>query len=168
MIQFLIEQMVATRRYTIQVLEHTDRRRWYEMPIGVNGPATHIAWHVGHLVFAEYAQFIQRIFGETPADESLIPKTRYVQVFAKGSTPSSDPALYPPIAEVLEHFHSLHEHCRRRLAEFPEKLLSEPVLQPHQIAVTRLDMAMWWIKHEMLHTGQIALIRRLLGEQPWR
>lgn len=165
---FLADQMLSTRRYTLQVLEHTDRQRWFQMPMGQEGPVTHIAWHIGHLVFAKYAQFILRIFGERPEDQKLIPKERYFAVFAKGTAPAADQSIYPPIDEVLQYFHSIHEHCVTRLAAFPDERLDEPLVQPHQIAVTKLDMAMWSIKHEMLHTGQMALVRRLLGEKPWR
>ena len=78
---FLLEQISATRRYTLQVLDHTDKRLWFQMPVGKEGPTTHIAWQVGHLVFAQYAHFVQRICGETPADELQIPWIFYWNTF---------------------------------------------------------------------------------------
>jgi len=165
-IDFFAQQMLATREYTLRVLEHTDRGRWYESPAGP--VTTHIAWHVGHLAFAEYAQFMLMICGETPADIAAFPKDRYFSLFAKGTSARAQRELYPSPEELLADLASLHVHCIAKLRSFPEEQFETATLRPHQIARTRFDMAMWWIKHEMLHVGHIAMLRRLMGEAPWR
>ena len=38
----------------------------------------------------------------------------------------------------------------------------------HPIARTKYELARWNAQHEMLHIGQIGVIRRLLGMGPWR
>ncbi len=164
-VQFIVEQMTVTRQYSLAVLQHTDRARWFEMP---GGAGTHIAWHVGHLVFAQYAHFAVMICPETPADREIIPRDRYFSLFAKGTTPQANAQLYPSADEIFGAFNCAHEHFTRKASTLDESTLDLPTLRPHQIARTRWDMALWWMKHEMLHTGQIALLRRMLGESPWR
>ena len=44
----------------------------------------------------------------------------------------------------------------------------EPVEAPFAVEATRLGSLLFCSHHEMLHAGQLGLIRRLLGKQPIR
>jgi len=164
-IPFILGQLDSTRAYTLAVLEHTPRELWLRSPPQVS---THVLWHLGHLAFAQYSHFVMLIMGETTADVEVFPKERYLTLFAKGTVPDTTLQVYPAIDEVLADLAGLHAHVCARFAEFPAVDLERPTLRPHPLAKTRFDMAMWWIKHEGIHTGQIALLRRMLGCAPWR
>lgn len=80
--------------------------------------------------------------------------------------PSPDEASYPPLAEITATFDRVHE---RVLAEGPTYLepdLDLPPLISHPKCQTRGECLEWAAAHEMLHAGQIGLLRRLLGHKP--
>jgi hypothetical protein len=171
-IPFILGQLESTRRYTLAVLGHTPESLWLTPPPAGPGPGpglhTHILWHVGHLGYAQYAHFVLAIMGETASDRAAFPFDRYAALFAKGTQAGEDPGVYPAIPDLLADLARLQAHVAQRLAGFPDEQLDQLTLRPHTLARTRFDMAMWWIKHEALHTGHIALLRRLHGCPPWR
>jgi uncharacterized damage-inducible protein DinB len=44
-----------------------------------------------------------------------------------------------------------------------EAELDQPVPHPHPLANTKFKALLWCANHEMLHAGQIGLLRRQLG-----
>jgi hypothetical protein len=62
----------------------------------------------------------------------------------------------------------VHEQVLRELACLSESELDQPVPDPLPFAKTKLLMLLWWARHEMVHAGQIGLLRRQLGfSQLW-
>ena len=54
----------------------------------------------------------------------------------------------------------------RELPDLDETELDQPVPHPHPFAKTKLLALLWCAHHEMLHAGQIGLLRRHLGYPP--
>jgi hypothetical protein len=54
------------------------------------------------------------------------------------------------------------------LARLPGGVLDETVDNPHPMFSTKLGALMFCPFHEMLHAGQIGLLRRLFGNAPLR
>jgi uncharacterized damage-inducible protein DinB len=50
--------------------------------------------------------------------------------------------------------------------ELEEAEMDQPVLHHHDFAKTKLQALFWCAHHEMLHTGQIGLLRSELGYGP--
>jgi hypothetical protein len=51
---------------------------------------------------------------------------------------------------------------------FTEAHLAEPLDEPYAVYPTKLGAIVFCAHHEMLHAGQIGLLRRLLGKPPIR
>jgi len=100
-----------------------------------------------------------------PADEELI-STAFRQLFGRGSVPSADPAVYPPAADIRSVFDRVHEQLLAEPPSFDLARLDEPCERPHRFANTRLRWLFWCSQHELVHAGQIGLLRRLLGKGP--
>lgn len=164
-IAFLTDQLALTRDYTLKILTHTPRGLWPAMP---DGAATHVTWQVGHLVMAQYAHFALMIGTETEADRAAVDFSRYATLFGKGTNPSLDTAIYPSPDQLLQDLEQTDSVARRQLESIADATLDLPTHRPHQVARNRWEMALWWTRHEMLHVGQIALLRRLHGLDPWR
>ena len=47
-----------------------------------------------------------------------------------------------------------------------ESLIDLPPHKPHRLFHTRLGSLLWCSRHEMVHAGQIALLRRMIGRKP--
>jgi hypothetical protein len=157
-------QIAAARTYTLSLLEGLDDRDWFGIP--ADSP-THLAWQLGHLAMAEYGLCLFRVRGRRPEDLELMP-SRFRKQFSRGSTPDGDAADYLPPAQIRAVFDRIHEQTLRELAECPPAVLDEPCEEPHVAFPTKLGALFFCAHHEMLHAGQIGLLRRLLGKPPIR
>jgi hypothetical protein len=159
---FVIEQITFARGYTKRLLERTDVEDWFRHP---RGGVSHIAWQVGHLAMAQYRLSLDRIRGRQPHDANLITP-EFIALFGRESTPVFDPVNYPPQEEIQAVFDRVHEQVLRELPGLDEEVLDEPVPGPHTVAKTKYQSLLWCAQHEMVHAGQIGLLRRELGHPP--
>jgi len=157
-----IKQIKSARQYTTELLEQTDPADWFRMPTeGV----THIAWQVGHLALAEYFLLLDRIRGRKPEDAELI-SDQFRALFTRLSEPLRDQSKYPKPLEIRAVFDRVHEQALRELPQIPDEVLDQQVDRPHRIITTKLSSLIWCPHHELVHAGQIGLLRRLLGAKP--
>jgi uncharacterized damage-inducible protein DinB len=157
-----LQQIKFARQYTTELLEQTDHADWFRMPTeGV----THIAWQVGHLALAEYFLLLDRIRGRKAEDADLI-SDQFRALFTRLSEPIRDQSKYPKPAEIRAIFDRVHQQALAELAHVPDDVLDQPVDRPHRVFTTKLGALIWFPQHELLHTGQIALLRRMFGAKP--
>jgi hypothetical protein len=161
-LQLAIEQIVFARNYTLGLLKQTPAGEWFRLP---PGGVSHVAWQVGHLAFAEYRLALWRIRGPQPHDDGLVAP-EFVRLFGAESVPDADPARYPAQDEIRAVLDRVHEQVLRELPGLGEAELDQPVPHPHPFAKTKLLALLWCAHHEMLHAGQIGLLRRQLGHAP--
>lgn len=159
-IQAAIDQICRARKYTEELLNHTDAGVWFRQP---QEGVTHIAWQVGHLAVGQYNLALRRVRGEEPGD-ALFMLPHYVQLFGKGSQPLADAAAYPAAGEIRGFFERVHARVVEELNGLPERVADQPSYPPeHLMFKTKLGALEFCVCHEFLHAGQIALLRRLLG-----
>jgi hypothetical protein len=162
--QLAIEQIVFARNYTLGLLEHTPSADWFWLP---SGGVSHIGWQVGHLAIAEYRMTLWRIRGKQPEDANLLSQ-EHIQIFGYDSVPEADPAKYPSPDAVRAVLDRVHEQTLRELRALDPAAMDQPVVHPHPLAKTKVEALLWCAHHEMLHAGQIGLLRRQLGHPPMR
>lgn len=157
-------QIEFSRAYTLRTLEGLDDDEWYRRPPGCS---THVAWQVGHLAMAEYALTMLRIRGKEPEDQAVIAND-FFKRFKKGSTPG-DPAEAPAPAELREVLGRVHARALAELATRNDaELQVEPLPEPYAVFPDKLGSLFFCASHELVHAGQIGLLRRLLGHPPVR
>ncbi len=156
--------LIGVRRYTLELLHGLSDDDWYRMPAGC---PTHIAWQVGHITYAQMAVALGRTRGLTPEDEQLLPPS-YAELFGKGSTPTNERARYPAAAELRETMNRVNHHVLEQLKAEPEEFFQRPPAVAFLGMKTRGEVIRFCALHEMLHNGQIGLIRRMLGKHPLR
>jgi hypothetical protein len=161
-LQLAIDQIVFARNYTIELLDQTPMTEWFHQP---PSGVSHVGWQVGHLAFAEYRLALWRLRGRQPQGEALFWQ-EFLRLFGLESVPDADPAKYPTQAEIRAVLDRVHEQVLRELAGFGEADMDQPVAHPHPFAQTKLQALLWCAHHEMLHAGQIGLLRRQLGYPP--
>jgi hypothetical protein len=128
---------------------------------------THVAWQVGHLAVSTYNLCLRRLRGRTQEDESLISDA-FIEYFKLGSKPVAGAETYPPIAEIQRVYDAVHAQSLKELAVLNDAELDIPVEQPHPVFKTKLGAIDYAPSHEMIHAGQIALLRRLMGKPALR
>jgi len=159
-----LEQIQFARAYLKTLLEDIDDDAWFWQPAeGI----THIAWQVGHSAVAQHALAMVRVRGEVDEDAALIPAD-FRQAFGKGSTPRAGAENYPPPEQIRATFDRVYQAVVALLPEFTDEQLTVPVSRPHPAFQTKLGALIWCSQHEMLHAGQIGLLRRMMGKSPLR
>jgi hypothetical protein len=159
-LQPALEQIAFARRYTNNLLADIEPADWFWMP--ANG-VTHVAWQVGHLAFAQVRMVLERVRGRRPDGDDLVSED-FLRPFGRNSVPDRDPAKYPSPAEIRAVFDRVHKRVLTDMRDHPEADLDSPLLTPHRLAKTKRDALLWCGQHEMMHAGQIGLLRRLMGK----
>jgi len=161
-LQSALDRIAFARSYTLRFLNDIPPGDWFKMP---SEGVTHVAWQVGHMAYTQYRLTVFRIRGPRPDDERLIPSA-FRAVFLPATQPSPDPALYPPAEVVRATFDRVHTQVMAELADWPDADLDSPITPTHDVAKTKLQVLHWCADHELVHAGQIALLRRLFGQKP--
>jgi hypothetical protein len=159
---FALDQIAFARRYLNSRADLFDADEWFVIPPGTT---THLAWQVGHLTVAEYRLGLERIRGRQSDDNRLIPDEA-LTLFGAGSVAHPDPARYPAIADLRATLNRVHDAVLTLSATLTEADLDAQPLKPHPLFNTKYGSLCWMSHHEMLHIGQIGMIRRMLGHAP--
>lgn len=158
------KQIEFARRYTRSLIEDVEEELWFTIPAGC---VTHVAWQVGHLAMAQYGLCLFRIRGRRSEDAELM-SSAFRKKYFKGTTPDADPAKNPAVNEIRTVFDRVYEQALDEMAGYDETDLKEPIDEPYAAFSTKLGGLLFCSHHEMMHAGQIGLLRRLLGKSPVR
>ena len=155
-----LDQIALTRRYLLERLDTVPVADWFAMPGGV----THVAWQVGHLASSQYRLCLERLRPRTLADEALIPD-EFLKMFGREALPAAVTGYTPE--QIRAVFDRVYARVMEELPAYPDADLDlPPLLKPHPLFSTRIAGLRYAPLHEMIHCGQIALLRRLLGQPP--
>ena len=152
------------RNYSLILLADLDDDDWFWTPENFT---THIAWQVGHLAMSEYGLTLFRQRGRQDVDSQLM-SGKFRKLFMRGTEPKQERESYPAPNEICQVLDRVHEQMRAEIAGFDGECLDDPVDAPHSAFATRYGALLFAGDHEMLHAGQIGLLRRLMGKPPLR
>ncbi len=155
-----LAQIDFARQYTLARVETIDLSDWFTIP---SGCVSHLAWQVGHIAMAKYRICLERLRPRTTEDEQLIPDD-FLKTFARESAP--DTVIGFNASQIRAIYDSVHARVLAELPECPETDLDLAPLIPHPLFKTRMAGLVYAPLHEMIHCGQIAIIRRMLGYDP--
>lgn len=156
-----VRQIEFARSYSLRLIDNTPETDWFAMPGGVS----HVGWQVGHLAMAEYRLCLERTRGVRPEDEAVMPAA-FLALFVRDTVPDPDASVYPSPGELRNALDRVHRQVLAELPALAEMGLSAPPMVSHSIARTKQELFWWCGRHEMLHAGQIGLLRRQLGHKP--
>lgn len=163
-LEIALKQINFARECTLSLLEDVGEDEWFMMP---EPGVTHVAWQVAHLAVAEYGLCLFRLRGRHADDVKLMPSP-FRKKYSKGTEPDPDPSQNSSPAEIRQVFDSIHERVQTELAEVTDADLTGEIDRPYSVEATQLGGLYFCAAHEMMHAGQIGLIRRLLGKKPIR
>ena len=127
----------------------------------VHPAANHALWFAGHIGVVDNSMI--RMLAPDRADK----RAEYQEKFGMGSTPSANPEDYPPVAEVLDYM----RERRQTLVEILDSLSDGDFDKPTPKGApdflpdvgSVFQLVAW---HEGLHSGQVTVARRALGNKP--
>jgi DinB superfamily len=159
-----IDHLRRSRVYTRQFLPDLTPDEWFWSPPQYS---THIAWQVGHIAVAQYNLCLRRLRGRT-ADDAALLSDAFIDAFKLGSKPVATAKSNPPLEEIQRVFHAVHHQVLTELPLVDNAELDTPVDPPHPAFKTKLGAIEYSPQHELVHAGQIAMLRRLMGKPPLR
>ena len=163
-LELAIQQIRFARDYTLSLINDIDEDDWFRQP---TDGVSHLAWQVGHLAMAMYGLCLFRIRGRAEIDLELMSSS-FRKKFSKGTTPDPDPARNPTPEEIRTVFDRIFEQTMLELPCVTDQTLDDPIELPYAAFPNKFGGLLLCSHHEMLHAGQIGLLRRLLGKQPVR
>jgi hypothetical protein len=159
LVQRLLAQLRVVRETAEQMLK--DFKTPDEWTHQVAPGANHALWFAGHMATCD--NWLIQLVDPKRAK----PMEDWDPVFSMGSRPTSNPADYPPVAEVLE---AMRER-RATLVEVllgmsPDELSAPPPEGMPDFVTDMASLAEGAIWHEAMHLGQVSVARRALGHAP--
>jgi hypothetical protein len=155
-----LAQIDFVRGYNLERIETIPLSEWFTIP---PGGVSHVAWQVGHLTMAQYRLCLERLRPRTAEDESLVPDA-FLKMFGRESKPADIVGI--TAEELRALFDRVHARVMTEMPSYPDADLDLPALKPHPLFTTRIESLRYAPFHEALHCGQIAIIRRMLGQKP--
>ena len=157
-------QIASARQYMLGNLEGLSDEQWFWMP---ESGISHVAWQVGHLAMAQYGLTLFRQRGRADVDTKLM-SGKFRKRFMKGTTPASDSTDHPQPKQILEVLERVNQQMLLEFETFNDSQLDEPMEEPYSGFPTKYGSLLFCSNHEMLHAGQIGMLRRLMGKDPIR
>lgn len=163
-LELAIGQIRFAREYTHSLIADLEPSDWFRQPAeGVS----HLAWQLGHLAMAQYGLCLFRMRGRADVDQDLM-SSAFRKKFSKGTTPDPDPTKNPSPDDIRSVFDRVYEQAMLELPTFSDSMLDEAVEMPYAAVASKFGGLLFCSHHEMLHAGQIGLLRRLIGKAPVR
>ncbi len=159
-----IERLRRSRIVTRQFLSDLSPEEWFWSP---PEHTTHVAWQVGHVAVAQYNLCLKRVRGRTTEDEALVSDA-FMDAFKLGSKPLTGAQHNLPLEEIRRVFDAVHHQALTELPLVDNAELDTPVEPAHPAFKTKLGAIEFSSQHELVHAGQIAMLRRLMGKAPLR
>lgn len=161
-----VRRIQLARAYSLDLIDHFGPDDWLRMPAG---NVTHLAWQVGHLAVAEYNLCLARIRGRRTEDAEFMSED-FARRYGKGSVPEADPGNADSPEVLRATLERVHATALALLEGLADSELDQPPAdgRTHPRFMTKGGALEWCADHEMMHAGQIGLLRRLLGHAPLR
>ncbi|MEM1329859.1 MAG: DinB family protein [Planctomycetota bacterium] len=149
-----LASLAVSRGLLKQQLEGIEGDAWTRPPYeGGN----HALWTVGHLATSDTG------FARGLGVELDVPHG-YPELFGMGSEPKAAASAYPDPQGVVELFHTNREALREAARAANPATLAEPRTGPmSDIIPNGAMLVVFCAQHEMVHAGQMGMIRRALG-----
>lgn len=161
-LQTALGQLEFIRAYFLDLLKNVPEEKWKTIP---SGAPSNLAWQVGHLAVAEYGLLLFRQRGRAEEDLELMPGWLRKK-YGKGSKPTEE--LQETPQELLAALERIHTTSLATIRSLPVEQFLDPIDMPYAVYPNKLGAVLFCPLHESIHTGQVGLIRRLLGCEPVR
>jgi hypothetical protein len=127
----------------------------------VHPQANHALWFAGHMGVTD------NFFLSIVAPDKAREEPGYREKFGMGSHPTPKASDYPPVEQVLSYMRDRRQTLLSALAAMSEADLSQPTPQGTPDFLSNMasvfETAIW---HEGLHSGQVSMAHRALGNPP--
>ena len=158
----ILEQTQNAYQWVDKLVASIDPSLWDKIPANLE---TNLSWQVGHLSLSFNYHSIMVIAGHQTDLYQQFPIQQYAKLFFS-RTAEACVGVYSP-ADLLKHLKAVQNKSIEIISNLNDTLQDQPLEPtdfPHPIAKTKYEALDWNVKHTMWHCGQIAMLKRCLGE----
>lgn len=141
-----------------RLLDGTPEEHWFHIP---TPDGNHAAWIAGHVAW-EDDDCLKQL---QPTRGSKLPASWHA-IFGTGSQPVSDADAYPAIPDLREQLTTLRDEFKQFFASAPDQIDAPIPSELHGFAKDRAALMHAVACHEMVHVGQLTVIRKSLQLGP--
>lgn len=164
-LRIAIRHIEFARKYSRSLLDGLSDDDWFWSPEKFT---THIAWQVGHLAMSQYGLTLYQQRGRNLEVDKQLMSSKVRKLFMRGTKPVPERDAYPSPPELLALLDRVHKQMQTEIVTFDGDHLDEEIGPPHAAFATRYGALLFAADHEMIHSGQIGMLRRLMGKEPLR
>lgn len=163
-VETLVKQTKDAYEWVNRLVDSVPMDQWEITPEIVD---TNVSWQVGHLILSFNFHSIMVICGPNSELGQQIPFRTYAENFAMHSKPADIAQQIQP-QDLRQHLQTMQRISLETIANLNEEDLQQP-LEPtafeHPVAQDKFEALDWNIKHTMWHSGQLGLLKKVLGER---
>jgi hypothetical protein len=150
--------LAFARRYTDGLLSDIPEDQFLFQPIP---GANHTLWVMGHLALTD------DLFLATLDGRSRTCPESWDGLFGMGSEPTGDAGVYPPVGEVRAKYEEMREQLLAWFGDMSDEDLARKLPDDWQVFAENQGVLMSNLAgHELIHDGQLTVIRKALGKKP--
>ncbi|WP_281990059.1 DinB family protein [Aquimarina aggregata] len=161
-IEMLSKQTHDTYQWIYNLINSIPEEKWNETPEVLE---SNVTWQVGHLIISIYYHSILVVKGHQKDVLKLVPIKKYSDLYTFYSSPRNSTGKFS-LRELKNHLDIIVKKSIEIINSLaPEELKNElvPGKVEHPVAKTKFEAIDWNIKHTMWHCGQLASLKRILG-----
>lgn len=146
------------RKMSLALIDAIPEEHWFHIPVE-NG--NHAAWILGHIAW-EDDDILKSL---NPERGSKLPPAWHER-FATGSRPTPEPDAYPSLDELRTAANALRAEVRAFFTGAADRLTDPVPPSVHGFAKDLAALMPLLACHEMIHVGQLTVIRKSLKLGP--
>jgi len=157
--QILTKDFQFINNWTNSLITDLNESQWMQtLPeIGTN-----IHWIAGHILHDNYWHSIGWVTQPSNEFQKNFDISRFEKYFKKGSNPLIFIEERPSRGEILESLSLLNAEILKIVKNITRDELEQKTLISSPVAKNKYESLSFAVKHQMLHNGQIAMIKRIL------
>lgn len=161
-IEILSKQTKDTYQWIHKLVDSIPEEKWNETPEILE---SNVSWQVGHLVISIYYHSILVIKGHQEDTLKQVPIKKYSELYTFHSSPKNSAGKLTT-TELKNHLEIIEKKSIEIINSLTQEELKNDLIPgkvEHPVAKTKFEAIDWNIKHTMWHCGQIASLKRTLG-----
>ena len=159
-IKILRDQIILAKEKTDKLIVDIPADKWSETTSVLN---SNLNWQIGHIILANYLQGIASISGANADFKEKVNVPDYIKFYGPKSNPTDFEGEKPSPKELIEIYNLTFSIVLKSLENLSLNDLEKETEVPNPAVRTKYQALLWMSQHQSWHSGQIAVLKRVLN-----
>ena len=156
----LKDQIDLAKKKTETLIFDISLEKWFETPDVLK---TNLNWQIGHVILANYLHGIASISGANEQFREKVNVPDFIKYYGPKSNPSDFEKEKPSPEKLLDIYNFTLSLVFENVDSLSDADLEDETAIPNPAAKTKYEALLWLSQHQSWHNGQIAILKRVLG-----